>query len=84
MHAKMLVSDDNVCMVGTCNMDFRSFYLHFECCVLMYESSAVLKVRDDMLACEALSHEVTFEDVEKPSVPTRILRTLLRLFAPLM
>jgi cardiolipin synthase len=65
-------------------MDFRSFYLHFECCVLMYDSSAVIKVRDDMLACQAQSHEVAFEDTEKVSVPVRILRALLRLFAPLM
>ena len=31
IHAKMFVSDDDVAIVGTTNMDFRSFYLHFEC-----------------------------------------------------
>ena len=27
----MIVSDNHIAVVGTINMDFRSFYLHFEC-----------------------------------------------------
>ena len=84
MHAKMLVSDDNICIVGTCNMDFRSFYLHFECSVLMYESSTVLKVKEDMLSCEVISHEITIEETQNVGLCTRILRTFLRVLSPLM
>ena len=39
MHAKMFVSDDEVSIVGTTNMDYRSFYLHFECGVAFFCSS---------------------------------------------
>ena len=36
IHAKMFVADDEVGVVGTANMDYRSFYLHFECGVAFF------------------------------------------------
>lgn len=45
LHAKQMVSDDKVAVVGTVNFDFRSFYLHFECGIWTYGSSAVQDVK---------------------------------------
>lgn len=84
MHGKMFVSDDEVCMVGTCNMDFRSFYLHFECGVMFYLSHIVGKVKQDMLGCQQVSREITLEETQSLSVPLRIVRSVLKIFAPLM
>ena len=84
MHAKMFVVDDQVCMVGTCNMDFRSFYLHFECGVVFYHSDIVQKVKQDMLECQKLSHEMQLGETEQISIFRRLLRALLKVFAPLM
>ena len=84
MHGKMLVSDDSTCMVGTCNMDFRSFHLHFECSVLMYDCSVGQAVKADMLDCQEHSHEISLEEAEKVSLWERVLRAFLRLFAPMM
>lgn len=39
IHSKMFVADDEVGVVGTANMDYRSFYLHFECGVAFFRSS---------------------------------------------
>ena len=30
IHAKSIVGDGKYCVLGTSNIDFRSFYLHFE------------------------------------------------------
>lgn len=84
MHGKMFVSDDKVCMVGTCNMDFRSFYLHFECSVAFYNSSIVGQVKQDMLDAQEVSRRITMEDTRRITVPGRMLRAFLKLFAPLM
>jgi len=84
MHGKMFVSDDNVCLVGTCNMDFRSFYLHFECSVLFFGAKIIADVKADMLACQDISHLVTLEDADAISIPRRMLRAFLKIFAPLM
>lgn len=84
LHGKMFVSDDKICMVGTCNMDFRSFYLHFECSVVFYHSSIVQDVKADMLKAQAASHKITLEESREISLPKRLLRAVLKLFAPLM
>ncbi|MDR2909135.1 MAG: phospholipase D-like domain-containing protein [Oscillospiraceae bacterium] len=83
MHGKTFVSDDQVCMVGTCNIDFRSFYLHFECSVCFYNSNTVLAVRDDFLSCQTQCHQITLDESLKSGVPLRVLRAFLKIFAPL-
>ena len=84
MHGKTYVSDDNVCMVGTSNMDFRSLFLHFECSAAFYDSDTVLAVRDDFLRCLEICHEVTREESLRAPLWLRAVRAVLRLFAPLL
>ena len=84
MHGKMFLSDDEICMVGTCNMDFRSLYLHFECSVVFYQSSLISDVKKDMLDCQQLSSVITLDDVKNIPARKRIARSFLRIFAPLM
>ena len=84
VHAKMFVSDDNTAVVGTANMDYRSFYLHYECGVSFYNSSVCYKVRDDILATLDISQQITMDDLNKISVWKRCLRSVIRIFAPLM
>jgi len=84
IHAKMLVCDDEVAMVGTTNMDYRSFYLHFECGVLFYCSSIVEQVKNDILETFAASQEITLEASRSITRRHRLLRSILRAFAPLM
>ena len=84
VHAKMFVSDDKTAIVGTTNMDFRSFYLHFECGVVFYRSSIVGDVKEDFLRTQQICTEITLADEEEVSAPRRFLRSLLRGFSPLM
>lgn len=83
IHSKTFVSDDTTATVGTTNLDFRSLYLHFECGVWMYQSTAVMEVKDDFLRTLDACQEITAEDC-KCSIPMRIFQDVLRVFAPLM
>ena len=83
MHAKTFVSDDKTATVGTTNLDFRSLYLHFECGVWMYESDAVLQIKEDFLNTLQDCQQISYEDC-KGNAMMRILQNILRLFAPLM
>ena len=49
IHSKTFVCDDEIGVVGTINMDYRSLYLHFECGVWMYKTKSILDIRDDFL-----------------------------------
>lgn len=83
IHAKSIVSDDKYCIIGSTNMDFRSFYLHFECDMMFFDERVSEKLRDDYLqTCEECS-EVTEKDI-KDSFPRLVYRAILRIFAPLM
>jgi len=86
IHAKSYVCDDELAVVGTINMDYRSLYLHFECGVFMYESSAVAELREDALKTFDISHEVSIE--ERRRGPIRrlwggLIDSVLRVFAPM-
>lgn len=41
IHAKQMIVDDDTAIIGTINFDFRSFYLHQENAVWMYQTSAI-------------------------------------------
>lgn len=83
IHAKQMVSDDITAMVGTTNLDFRSFYLHFECAVCLYGSSAVKNIFDDFRNTLACCREITFGDTRRFPLWQRAMATVLRPFAPL-
>ena len=84
IHAKMFVSDDDVAIVGTTNMDFRSFYLHFECGVAFYNSSVIPKVKEDIDKTLAISQEITLDTIKSYPLYRRIAAAFLKMFAPLM
>lgn len=84
VHAKMFVSDDDIAVVGTINMDFRSFYLHFECSTIFYEGSMPGKVRCDIERMFDESREITEEWCRHTPWPASIAASVLRVFAPLL
>lgn len=84
LHAKSFVCDDEVATVGTINMDYRSLYLHFECGVWMYRSSAVMQVKEDVMETLRHSREITAEYCRSQSLFMRLIQSLLRLMAPLL
>lgn len=84
IHSKTLVIDDTIAVIGTCNFDYRSFFLHFESGVWLCESSAVHELTDDFHKTFACSQEVTREDVDSIPLLRRMARSVLSAFAPLL
>lgn len=84
MHSKTFLADDKVGVVGTVNMDYRSFYLHFECGVWLYNTSSLLELKQDFLKCLKISEMVTLAQCKSVPFSKKILRAVLKLFAPLM
>ncbi len=83
-HAKQCVSDDEVAICGTINLDFRSLYHHFENGVLLYDMQAVTDMKKMFDETFPKCHEVTEEYRTGRSRFLRIKQLILRLFAPLM
>lgn len=83
-HAKNFVSDDELAIVGTVNTDYRSYYLHFEDGILLYDVPAVKEMKNDFLQSIEKGKEVTLDDCLNVNVFVRILRAILNLMTPLV
>lgn len=84
IHAKMIVSDDDISVVGTINMDFRSFYMHFECGTVFYKSTMTEKVKNDILETMKYCRLINANWIKGVSWIQSIFSSILRIFAPLM
>ena len=84
IHSKSYVCDDEVATVGTINMDYRSMYLHFECGVWMYGSSAVAQVKEDALITFEQCEQINMDYCRKKNFAVRALRGALKFLAPLL
>lgn len=84
IHSKLFISDDSVATVGTVNMDYRSFYLHFECGVWMSGTESLKEIKKNFEDILANSDEINLEKWKKRSVFLKIKQVLLHLLSPLM
>lgn len=82
-HSKAIVADDKWALVGSINTDFRSYFLHFEDGVLLYETDSVMDVKKDFEDALKESQEVTKEEIAKTNVFVRVIRNILRVLMPL-
>lgn len=84
MHSKIFVSDDILATVGTTNLDYRSLYLHFECGICMYRTSAVEQIKYDFLETLSKCKKIKPEDCSGTTPLSRLMGQVFRLFAPLL
>lgn len=82
MHAKSFLSDDEIGVVGTINLDYRSLMHHFENAVLMYKTRALEGLKADMEGVFSISALQTEEDAKR-NVVSRTVCEIAKLFAPL-
>ncbi len=84
IHSKLFVSDDMVATVGTVNMDYRSFALHFECGAWICDNDTVIDIRDHLKEVMEQSKEITLAKWRKRKTGERLKQAILHLFAPFM
>lgn len=83
-HAKLVCCDDVLATVGTINFDYRSLYMHFENGVWMFRTSAVAKVKKDLLSMISESKAISYEMVCQRNWLVRACQGILYLFSPLL
>ncbi len=84
-HSKLLVSDDNLCTVGSTNIDFRSFENNFESNAFFFDESMALRIKAIFLQDQ--SHSLLVDDVAyfvKRPFLKRLFESVVRLLSPLL
>lgn len=82
IHAKQILTEDAV-IVGTINMDYRSFYLHYENGVWMSGAEIQKAVREDFIKTCLESREITFEEWKNRPRSWKMFQPILNLFSTL-
>jgi cardiolipin synthase len=83
-HPKTMTIDDEIAVVGTTNFDFRSFALHDELSVFLYDAGAVARLDRLFDADVAKSHLVRYETVMEFGRVRRFANGLARLASRLL
>lgn len=84
IHSKLFLSDDNIATVGTINIDYRSFYLHFECGLWMSGTDTIKDIKENFNSIISVSKEILPEKWKKRPISSRIKQGFLHLLAPFM
>ncbi len=84
LHPKVIIADDAVASIGTCNIDIRSLRLDFEVNILVSSPKTVGHLLEDferdMKLCDELEYAAF---IERP-LRTRLKESLARLISPLL
>ena len=83
-HAKVFISDDVRATVGTINMDFRSFYHHFECAAYIFGNKCIKEIEQDFCDTIEQSQLMTVQDYRRINFIERMLGRFGRIFGCLM
>jgi cardiolipin synthase len=83
LHSKHFSVDDTVAVVGSSNMDMRSFALNYEVVMMMTGAEIVARIRQVEDGYRALSTELTHEEWRKRTFGARYVDNVMRLTAAL-
>ena len=84
IHAKTIISDNKHATVGSINLDYRSFYHHFECGAFIHKAPVIADIKADFEETLKDCTLMTPENYKKLPWRYRFLGRLFRVIAPLI
>lgn len=84
IHAKTMIIDDELCCVGSVNMDMRSLMVDDEVCGVFYENQLVERYNQIYDKDITDTTPYTWEEFQKRGIKERFMESIFFLFAPLM
>src|SRR6202012_1477416 len=83
VHAKTMVSDGQLAIIGTANMDHRSYELNFEVNSMIYDTSTAEQLRDVFYDDIKNAKKINANTWKKRPVYKQMPEKLVRLLSPL-
>ncbi|HCD5959734.1 TPA: cardiolipin synthase [Enterococcus faecium] len=84
LHAKTLIMDDEICMVGSANQDIRSYRLNFETSAVIYDPEFLEELATQFKEDETHCSSMTTETVKEMSNWLLFKQQISRLFSPIL
>jgi len=83
LHAKTLTLDGEITLIGSANMDRRSFELNYENNILFYDPELTIELRQRQQEYLEHSHSIHLDDVAAWSIPQRLFNNTIAMLGPL-
>ena len=84
LHSKVIVMDNIVSTVGTCNMDIRSFKLNYEVNAVFYDETLATELKKQFSHDKSRCREITLKEIQSLSLLKQLRNSFCRIFSPLM
>jgi cardiolipin synthase len=84
LHAKHLSVDDAVALVGSSNLDIRSFTLNAELMLMIYDGDVACRLAAEQERYYANSHLLTLASWQQRTFGAKVAQNLARLMSPLL
>jgi cardiolipin synthase len=84
IHAKTMVMDDEVCSIGTANMDYRSFEINFEVNAFIYDKATSKELKQQFMDDLKNAQKVHLDEWTERSIAKKLIESLSKLLAPLL
>lgn len=84
LHAKVMILDTEIGVIGSTNFDIRSFSLNFEISAFIYECSFAKRLEIDFFQDIEDSEELLLEEYKLRPLTNRLKESSARLFSPLL
>jgi cardiolipin synthase len=84
LHAKSVTIDGTVALVGSANLDRRSFQLNFENNLVIVDEATTAAVRGRQLGYLSQSREVTLDEVTRWGVGRRLVQNAVDMASPVL
>jgi phosphatidylserine/phosphatidylglycerophosphate/cardiolipin synthase-like enzyme len=84
LHAKHLSVDDAVALIGTSNLDIRSFALNAEVMLMIYDQGAAAQLAAEQERCFANCRLLTLAAWQRRRFGAKVAQNLARLLSPLL
>jgi cardiolipin synthase A/B len=84
LHSKIMTADGQMAMIGSANLDRRSFELNYEVNMALFDAATVAELDARQQSYIARAREVSLEEVRAWSTWRRLRNNLLALASPLL
>jgi len=84
LHSKNMSIDDNICVIGSSNMDIRSFALNLEVTLVIYDRAVVRQLRAIETTYLARSTPVDWEAWQRRPWSQKLVQNTTRLFSAVL
>lgn len=81
-HTKLFLVDDLWSLIGSANLDTRSFRLNFELNLAVFDQQFTSALNEHFISIQSVSHIITLHEMDARPLPIKLRDAVARLFSP--